>query len=141
MVSSVIDLLLRTLFNIEAATVVTLSVESCPFVFTVIQYKVESKLLSGPYPLLCQSLLPLVGCLCAVFTLKAAQPLGPSPYSLSHQLGLGVPCTLFLQDMFIPTTVLSLKLLAYPTWPLHPLVRCVWCTPSSLFTVMCAIEV
>jgi len=34
-VSSVIDLLLRTLFNIEAATVVTLSVESYPFVFTV----------------------------------------------------------------------------------------------------------
>jgi len=35
-VSSVIDLLLRTLFNIEAATVVTLSVESYPFVFTVL---------------------------------------------------------------------------------------------------------
>ena len=35
MVSSVIDLLLRTLFNIEAATVVTLSVESYSFVFTV----------------------------------------------------------------------------------------------------------
>ena len=35
MVSSVIDLLLRTLFNIEAATVVTLSVESYPFVIAV----------------------------------------------------------------------------------------------------------
>ena len=35
MVSGVIDLLLRTLFNIEAATVVTLSVESYPFVFEV----------------------------------------------------------------------------------------------------------
>ena len=35
MVSSVIDLLLRTLFNIEAATVVTLLVESYPFVFAV----------------------------------------------------------------------------------------------------------
>ena len=35
MVSSVIDLLLCTLFNIEAATVVTLSVESYPFVFEV----------------------------------------------------------------------------------------------------------
>ena len=35
MVSSVIDLLLRTLLNIEAATVVTLSVESYPFVFAV----------------------------------------------------------------------------------------------------------
>jgi len=37
-VSSVIDLLLRTLFNIEAATVVTLvtlSVECYPFVFAV----------------------------------------------------------------------------------------------------------
>ena len=32
MVSSVIDLLLRTLFNIDAATVVTLSVESYPYV-------------------------------------------------------------------------------------------------------------
>ena len=36
MVSSVIDLLLRTLFNIEAASVVTLSVESYPFVFAVL---------------------------------------------------------------------------------------------------------
>ena len=35
MVSSVIDLLLRTLFNIEAITVLTLSVESYPFVFTL----------------------------------------------------------------------------------------------------------
>jgi len=33
--ASVIDLLLRTLFNIQAATVVTLSIESYPFVFTV----------------------------------------------------------------------------------------------------------
>ena len=38
MVSSVIDLLFRTLFNIEAATVVTLSVESYPFVFAVILF-------------------------------------------------------------------------------------------------------
>jgi len=35
-VSSVIDLLLCTLFNIEAATVVTLSVESYPFVLAVL---------------------------------------------------------------------------------------------------------
>jgi len=34
-VSSVIDLLLRTLFNVEAATVVTLLVEGYPFVFAV----------------------------------------------------------------------------------------------------------
>ena len=38
MVSSVIDLLLCALFNIEAATVVTLSVESYPFVFAVYIY-------------------------------------------------------------------------------------------------------
>ena len=35
MVSSVIVMLLRTLFNIGAATVVTLSVESYHFVFAV----------------------------------------------------------------------------------------------------------
>jgi len=34
-----------------------------------------------------------------MFTLKAAQPLGLLAYSLSCQLGLGVSCTLFLQDM------------------------------------------
>jgi len=37
-VSSVIDLLLCTLFGIGAATEVTLSVESYPFVFTVCKY-------------------------------------------------------------------------------------------------------
>ena len=54
-----------------------------------------------------------------VFTLKAAQPLGTSAYFLSCQLGLGMSCTLLLQSMFIPTTILSLKLLAYPTYPFY----------------------
>jgi len=71
----------------------------------------------GPY--LLNSVVPAFAAIgrtsLCVFTLKAAQPLGPSAYSLLRQLGLGVSCTLFLQGMFIPTTVLSLKLLSSPT--------------------------
>ena len=69
----------------------------------------------APLPSVVQAFAAIGRASLCVFTLKAAQSLGPSAYSLSRQLGLGVSCTLFLQGMFIPTTVLSLKLLAYPT--------------------------
>ena len=50
MVSSVIDLLLRTLFNIEAETVVTLSVENYPFVFAVYLFRFRDTSALGKDP-------------------------------------------------------------------------------------------
>ena len=82
----------------------------------IVQYRVSWKQNAiAPLPSVVQAFAAIGRASLCVFTLKAAQSLGPSAYSLSRQLGLGMSCTLFLQGMFIPTTVLSLKLLAYPT--------------------------